>query len=55
MAKLRKRFTWERKKSEVKFKNSLLRTIADYISGMTDNYAIKQYEILYCPIFLPIK
>ena len=55
VAKLRKRFTWERKKSEVKFKNSLLRTIADYISGMTDNYAIKQYEILYCPIFLPIK
>jgi len=55
VAKLRKKFTWERKNSEVKFKNSLLRTIADYISGMTDNYAIKQYEILYCPIFLPIK
>jgi dGTPase len=55
VAKLRKELTKERKLLEVKFKNSLLRTIADYISGMTDNYAIKQYEILYYPIFLPIK
>jgi len=29
------------------FKKYLLRTICDYISGMTDNYAMKQYSILY--------
>jgi len=55
VVKLRKELKEERKLLEIKFKNSLLRTIADYISGMTDNYAIKQYEILYCPVFLPIK
>ncbi len=29
------------------YKHALLRTICDYISGMTDNYAYNQYEILY--------
>jgi len=29
------------------YKCSLLRTICDYISGMTDNYALNQYELLY--------
>jgi dGTPase len=31
----------------VKYKHALLRTICDYISGMTDSYAYKQYNILY--------
>ena len=26
---------------------ALLRTICDYVSGMTDNYALNQYELLY--------
>jgi len=30
-----------------KFKVALLRTICDYIAGMTDQYALDQYEILY--------
>jgi len=29
------------------YKCSLLRTICDYISGMTDNFALNQYELLY--------
>ena len=29
------------------YKGDLLRTICDYIGGMTDNYALKQYSILY--------
>jgi len=29
------------------FKIALLRTICDYIAGMTDNYALSQYEMLY--------
>jgi len=29
------------------YKCSLLRTICDYISGMTDNYALNQHELLY--------
>lgn len=34
-------------KSEEKFNMVLLRTICDYIAGMTDNYAIEQYSLLY--------
>ena len=35
-------------KSDLKiYKYTLLRTICDYIAGMTDSYAIKQYEALY--------
>lgn len=34
-------------KSEKKFNMVLLRTICDYIAGMTDNYAIEQYSLLY--------
>lgn len=30
-----------------KYKCALLRTICDYVSGMTDNYALNQYELLY--------
>jgi dGTPase len=30
-----------------KYKHALLRTICDYISGMTDNYAYSQYKLLY--------
>jgi len=30
-----------------KYKYALLRTICDYISGMTDNFASNQYELLY--------
>jgi dGTPase len=33
--------------NSLKFKNVLLRTICDYIAGMTDGYAIKQYNIMY--------
>ncbi len=33
--------------SNPKYKHALLRTICDYISGMTDNYAYNQYELLY--------
>ncbi|MFC1779726.1 hypothetical protein ACFLZU_05260 [Thermodesulfobacteriota bacterium] len=29
------------------YRVALLRTIADYISGMTDNFAISQYQRLY--------
>ena len=29
------------------YKCALLRTICDYVSGMTDNYALNQYELLY--------
>ncbi len=29
------------------YKVALMRTIVDYITGMTDKYALKQYEILY--------
>lgn len=29
------------------YKITLLRTICDYIAGMTDKYAIDQYELLY--------
>jgi len=30
-----------------RYKCALLRTICDYVSGMTDNYALNQYELLY--------
>lgn len=30
-----------------KYRCALLRTICDYVSGMTDNYALNQYELLY--------
>jgi len=30
-----------------RYKCTLLRTICDYVSGMTDNYALNQYELLY--------
>jgi dGTPase len=33
--------------SDNKFKTILIRTITDYIAGMTDNYAISQYKMLY--------
>jgi dGTPase len=29
------------------YKNTLLRTICDFISGMTDDYAMRQFQILY--------
>lgn len=34
-------------KSDEKFNMILLRTICDYIAGMTDNYAMEQYDLLY--------
>ena len=34
-------------KPEKEFRMVLLRTICDYIAGMTDNYAIEQYNLLY--------
>lgn len=30
-----------------RYKCALLRTICDYVSGMTDNYALNKYELLY--------
>lgn len=30
-----------------KYRCALLRKICDYVSGMTDNYALNQYELLY--------
>lgn len=36
-------------KSKEEFNMVLLRTICDYIAGMTDNYAIEQYNLLYGP------
>jgi len=36
-----------KKSDAVKFKISLLRTICDYIAGMTDSYAIKEFKSLY--------
>ncbi len=33
--------------NNIKAKHVLLRTICDYISAMTDNYAYNQYEVLY--------
>jgi len=46
---LRKRLKTDyiKKQNNKKYKNALLRTICDYISGMTDNYALDQYELLY--------
>ena len=35
------------KKCDSKYKDCLLRTICDYISGMTDNYALEQFRLLY--------
>lgn len=34
-------------KCDDKYRATLLRTICDYIAGMTDNYALQQYELLY--------
>jgi dGTPase len=33
--------------NDSRYKCALLRTICDYVSGMTDNYALNQYELLY--------
>jgi dGTP triphosphohydrolase len=33
--------------SGVKYNSALVRTIVDFIAGMTDNYAISQYKMLY--------
>ena len=37
----------EKKITIYEYKIVLMRTITDYIAGMTDKYALKQYEILY--------
>ena len=37
----------EREITIYEYKIVLMRTITDYIAGMTDKYALKQYEILY--------
>ncbi|MDK2886470.1 MAG: dGTPase [Thermosipho sp. (in: thermotogales)] len=37
----------EKKITVYEYKVILMRTITDYIAGMTDKYALKQYEILY--------
>ena len=34
-------------KNNASFGNHLIRTVTDYIAGMTDNYAIAQYKLLY--------
>ena len=36
-----------KKCNDNRYKCALLRTICDYVSGMTDNYALNQYELLY--------
>ena len=36
-----------KKSNDSIYKCALLRTICDYVSGMTDNYALNQYELLY--------
>ncbi len=36
-----------KKSNDSTYKCALLRTICDYVSGMTDNYALNQYELLY--------
>jgi dGTPase len=34
-------------KNDIRYRQLLMRTICDYIAGMTDDYAIKQYNTLY--------
>ncbi|KRU36860.1 deoxyguanosinetriphosphate triphosphohydrolase family protein [Clostridium sporogenes] len=43
----KKRYNKENSEKYKKYKKCLLRVICDYISGMTDNYAMDQYRILY--------
>ena len=33
--------------NDIKYRHSLLRTICDFIAGMTDQFALEQYELLY--------
>jgi dGTPase len=35
------------KNNSLKYRNILLRTICDFIAGMTDDFALKQYNVLY--------
>ena len=37
----------ESKNNNCTFKHSLIRTVIDYIAGMTDDYALAVYEQLY--------
>ena len=41
----------EREITIYEYKIVLMRTITDYIAGMTDKYALKQYEILYGTVY----
>ena len=41
----------EKKITIYEYKIVLMRTITDYIAGMTDKYALKQYEILYGTVY----
>jgi len=54
VSNLRDNLRSEKKNNRVFYRICLLRTVADYISGMTDNYALKQFEQLYYPAFLSI-
>jgi dGTPase len=54
VSNLRDNLSSEKKNNRVYYRICLLRTVADYISGMTDNYALKQFQQLYYPAFLPI-
>jgi len=44
---LRNSLNQDHSKSTVDYRASLLRTICDYIAGMTDQYALQRYELLY--------
>ncbi len=46
---LRQELKKDHSKGDQTYKNALLRTICDFIAGMTDQYALKKYEQLYGP------